>query len=62
MKWGWFDGENPKATRAKLKKVKLLMSAFLITLGLLTLSAYVKIGLDHKDQAGQKYVPTQINK
>nr|1E7P_C Chain C, Fumarate reductase cytochrome b subunit [Wolinella succinogenes]1E7P_F Chain F, Fumarate reductase cytochrome b subunit [Wolinella succinogenes]1E7P_I Chain I, Fumarate reductase cytochrome b subunit [Wolinella succinogenes]1E7P_L Chain L, Fumarate reductase cytochrome b subunit [Wolinella succinogenes] len=49
VKWGWFDGETPDKTRANLKKLKTLMSAFLIVLGLLTFGAYVKKGLEQTD-------------
>lgn len=58
VKWGWFDGPNPRETRKKLKKFKIGLSVFMIALGLLTLLAYVKIGIEHKDKAGERYVPT----
>lgn len=58
VKWGWFEGKNHKETRAKLKKVKWIITAFFLALGLLTLAAYVKIGIEHSDNAGQKYQPS----
>lgn len=58
VKWGWFDGKNPKKTRANLQKLKLAVSAFFIILGLATLAAYVKIGIEHAPNAGEKYVPS----
>lgn len=58
VKWGWFDGDDPRATRKKLKAFKNVMGIFLIALGLATLAAYMKIGYDHRDKAGEKYVPT----
>jgi len=58
VKWGWFDGKDPAATRKKLKKFKIALSVFMIALGLLTLLAYVKIGIEHKDKAGERYVPS----
>lgn len=62
MKWGWFDGANPKETRAKLLKVKKILSFVFLTLGLITLFAYIKIGLENDISAGQKYQPNKIIK
>ncbi|MBE0492377.1 MAG: fumarate reductase cytochrome b subunit [Sulfurospirillum sp.] len=60
VKWGWFEGENAKQTRATLKKVKWAITVFFLALGTLTLVAYLKIGLENIDQnrVGQKYAPT----
>ncbi len=58
VKWGWFEGDNAKETRAKLKKVKWAITIFFLVLGLATLAAYMKIGLEHRNQAGQRYKPT----
>ena len=58
MKWGFLDGPDPKATRIKLLKIKKMISAFFLVLGFVTLFAYVKIGLEHSDNAGEKYIPT----
>lgn len=45
VKWGIFEGENAKESRAKLKKIKWGLSAFFLILGLLSLAAFIKIGL-----------------
>ena len=58
VKWGWFDGDNPRATRARLQKLKLGMTVFFLALGLATFATFVKIGLEHRDQAGERYQPT----
>ncbi|WP_419769019.1 MAG: fumarate reductase cytochrome b subunit [Candidatus Marinarcus sp.] len=58
VKWGWFDGANPKATRAKLKSIKKILTVFFLVLGFATLAAYMKIGMDHADKVGQRYNPT----
>jgi fumarate reductase subunit C len=58
VKWGWFDGNNPKATRIKLKKLKKILTIFFLVLGFTTLLAYIKIGIKHSDKYGQRYVPT----
>lgn len=41
VKWGWFEGLGLSTLRA----IKWAMSVFFIVLGLITFSAYVKIGL-----------------
>jgi fumarate reductase subunit C len=58
VKWGWFEGKNPKETRANLKKLKWYLTGFFLTLGFLSLAAYIKIGLEHRDNIGEPYVPT----
>jgi fumarate reductase subunit C len=45
IKWNLFPSKDPKKTRATLKKLKLILSAFFIIVGLITLAAYVRIGL-----------------
>jgi fumarate reductase subunit C len=57
VKWGWFDGKSPKQTRANLKKAKWVVTVFFLTLGLLSLAAYIKIGIEHMDSYGEKYKP-----
>nr|WP_240332050.1 fumarate reductase cytochrome b subunit [Sulfurospirillum tamanensis] len=58
VKWGWFEGANAKETRAKLKKLKWAITVFFLGLGLVTLAAYVKIGYEHRDNAGERYERT----
>jgi len=60
VKWGWFDGENPKATRKALKKVKWALTVFFLVLGFASLAAYMKIGYENAKNGtvGQKYTPT----
>lgn len=55
VKWGWFEGENAKETRKKLKKIKWAITAFFLTLGLLTLAAYVKYGYDYSNGVVDQY-------
>ncbi len=57
VKWGWFEASEIDQTRARLKRVKWVITAFFLTLGLLTLAAYIKIGIEHQDQAGERYRP-----
>lgn len=60
VKWGWFDGQNPKETRKTLKKVKWALTVFFLVLGFASLAAYMKIGMENAKNGtvGQKYVPT----
>ncbi|MDX1809566.1 MAG: fumarate reductase cytochrome b subunit [Sulfurospirillaceae bacterium] len=58
VKWGWFEGENAKATRVKLKKLKWAITIFFLVLGLTTLAAYIKIGLEHRGHVGERYHPS----
>ena len=41
-----------------LKRLKWGITVFFLTLGLLTLAAYMKIGHEHRDRAGERYVPS----
>jgi fumarate reductase subunit C len=58
VKWGWFSGPDPDATRRRLKTLKWSLTVFFLALGLATLAAYVKIGIEHAPHAGEAYVPT----
>ena len=58
IKWGWFDSAKPNLSRRRLLWAKHGISAFYITLGLVTLAAYVDLGRAHADKAGERYVPT----
>lgn len=58
LKWGFFFAQDPRKSKQKLKAIKWLITIFFISLGLLTLSAYIKIGIEHSDQAGERYTPT----
>jgi fumarate reductase subunit C len=58
VKWGWFEGKNPAATRKNLKMLKWVLSAFFIVLGLITLAAYIKIGMGRDARIGKEFVPS----
>ncbi|WP_075187273.1 fumarate reductase cytochrome b subunit [Teredinibacter haidensis] len=58
VKWGLFLGGNPKRNRHRLHVIKWLLTVFFLVLGLATLAAYMKIGAEHADQAGERYVPS----
>lgn len=58
IKWGWFATSRPHLGRRRQHLAKHGISAFFITLGLLTLAAYVELGRNHAAHAGERYVPT----
>jgi len=55
VKWGWFEGDNPKESRKQLKKAKWILSGVMLTLGVMTLIAYMKIGYEHQANYGERY-------
>lgn len=57
VKWGWFEGDDPKKSRARLKKAKWILSGVMLTLGVATLLAYMKIGAEHQANYGERYIP-----
>ena len=60
VKWGWFAGAHADAIRRRLKALKWAMTAFFLVLGLATLAAYVKIGIEHAPRAGEPYTPAWV--
>ena len=58
VKWGWFVGKDANAGRRRLRRVRQVFSAFFITLGLVSLLAYVDLGRAHAERAGERYLPT----
>ncbi|MCI4431150.1 MAG: fumarate reductase cytochrome b subunit [Burkholderiales bacterium] len=60
VKWGWFAGPNPNATRKRLKTLKWALTGFFLVLGLATLAAYIRIGIEHAPHAGEPYTPAWV--
>jgi fumarate reductase subunit C len=58
IKWGWFLGDDVKKSRKRLQTIKWSITGFFLVLGILTLGAYMKIGADHSDHAGERYQPS----
>ncbi len=56
IKWGWFDGDNPRQNRKRAKTMIKGLVAIYLVLGLLSLASYMKIGYDHQDKYGERYV------
>ena len=60
VKWGWFDGSDPRRNRIRLKRFMWSLIGFLTLLGMLSLSAYMRIGIDHAERAGERYSPPVV--
>jgi len=61
LKWGWFAGPDPVATRRRLATFKWGITGFFLALGLATLAAYMKIGMEHAADYGERYVPSHLS-
>jgi fumarate reductase subunit C len=62
VKWGWMGGVDANATRRRLKVLKWSLTVFFLALGLATLAAYIKIGIEHQDHYGERYQPAWLDK
>ena len=57
VKWGWFDGKDPRKTRRKLQAFEKILSVVFILLGITALIVFSYIGIEYKDRVGQRYSP-----
>ena len=62
VKWGWPAGRDAIATRRRLKILKWSITAFFLALGVASLAAYIRIGIEHGDRYGERYTPASIVK
>jgi len=61
VKWGWFEGNDAKLGRKRLKKAKMILTAVMLTLGVMTLIAYMQIGYEHQSNYGERYqISTEV--
>jgi fumarate reductase subunit C len=60
VKWGWPAGTDADRTRRRLKQLKWTLTVFFVSIGLATLAAYVRIGIEHQDRYGERYIPTYL--
>lgn len=58
VKWGPFTAPGSRVTRGRLKLAMWCIVAFFLTLGTTTLVAYMKLGYEHADRAGERWVPS----
>jgi fumarate reductase subunit C len=56
VKWGVFDGKDPRKSRKVSRKVIQAAAVFYMVLGLVSLAAYIKIGYEHQDAYGSRYI------
>ncbi|HJP19017.1 MAG TPA: fumarate reductase cytochrome b subunit [Nitrospinota bacterium] len=56
VKWVSFEGDDAKKRRKSLRHLKQIITVFFLVLGFVTLAAYMKIGLEHKDNVGEHYI------
>ncbi|MEE4276952.1 MAG: fumarate reductase cytochrome b subunit [Halieaceae bacterium] len=61
LKWGWFESGDPRRTRRRLQIAKWSLTVFFLVLGLLTLTAYMKLGYEHRDDVGERYLPERYS-
>jgi len=62
VKWGWLGAGDPNTMRRRLKILKWSITVFFLVLGLATLAAYIKIGIEHQGHYGEHYVPSWLAK
>ncbi len=60
VKWGWFEGADPAASRRRLRTAKWLLTAFFLVLGLFTLLAYLRIGHEQQHLVNPVYTPAWL--
>ena len=60
MKWGWLSGKDSERSRILMRRAKWILTVFFILLGLLSLAAYIKIGIEHASYAGERYLPSWL--
>ena len=58
MKWGPLTASNTKVVRRRLRIATGCIVTFFICLGSASLITYMKIGRDHADRAGERYLPS----
>lgn len=57
VKWGWLEGRDAAVSRKWLKRAGLLITLVFLSLGLLSLAGYMKIGYEHRERPGERYRP-----
>jgi len=57
MKWGPLTPANTKIFRRRAKTAMWAVIAFFLVLGGITLATYMKLGYDHRDKVGERYLP-----
>ena len=58
IKWDWFGSTASPQRRRRIRGLITTVVGFFVLLGLLTFAAYLKIGIEHRGQSGERYVPS----
>ena len=61
VKWGPFAAPGMERTRGRLKLAMWCIIAFFLCLGTASLVAYMRLGYEHADRAGERYVPASAS-
>jgi fumarate reductase subunit C len=56
VKWGLFDGDNPRQNRRRSKMIITSLIWLYLLIGLSSLATYMKIGYDHQEAYGERYI------
>lgn len=59
MKWGPFTAKTQGLWRGRIKLALYCIVAFYLCLGTASLVTYMRIGAEHEDRVGERYVSTQ---
>jgi len=57
MKWGPLTRGNAKVVRRRLKTAMWCIMGFFLVLGSASLVTYMKLGYEHRDRVGERYLP-----
>ncbi len=60
LKWGLLGGGDGARTRHRLRVLFGGITAVMLALGLLSLATYLRIGYEHRDRVGERYVPASV--
>jgi fumarate reductase subunit C len=56
----WVAYRDPRRALRILRRLKWGFTVFFLLLGLLSLAAYIKLGIEHADRVGEPYIPTWV--
>lgn len=60
VKWNWLPARDPTIGRRRLKVLMRGFIVFFLLLGMASLATYIRIGIEHRDQYGERYVPSWL--
>lgn len=61
LKWGLLPvAADPRVQRRRLSRLEWSITGFFLLLGIATFAAYLKLGIEHRPHAGERYVPAAL--